>query len=115
MTGLDPGQCPACGRPLSPYWRDKCKHCGTPFTPELAAARLAAGYNVTDPRGRGTRIVDAVVTAVLVAWLLIGVLLALAFGLMRADSGSTTSQTEVLLWLSLIADVIILVLLGRRR
>jgi hypothetical protein len=115
MTGLDPGHCPTCGKVLSPYWRDTCKHCGTPFTPELAAARLAAGYNVTDPRGRGTRIVYGVVTALLFVWLLIGFLLALAFGLLRADTSSTPTQTEVLLWLSLIADVIILVLLGRQR
>lgn len=31
--------CGSCGKPLSPYWREKCNHCGTPFAAAAPVAR----------------------------------------------------------------------------
>ena len=45
--GIQPGRCPACGKPLSPVWRERCEHCKTPFSPDLIRARMAAGFNVS--------------------------------------------------------------------
>ena len=56
----DNGQelCRSCGKPLSPYWRTKCQHCGAPFQRERPA-----------PPPRSTGRVLLAVAAVLVLWI----------------------------------------------